>query len=61
MNYLEQFKAIRKEMGLTQAELAELLGIARRSVQDIEGDVTPCRKVHLLAIRHLAILGDIPS
>ena len=59
--WLAEYKAIRAELGWTQAELAELMGTSRRGVQDIEAGITPIRKVHLLAIRHLRLLGDLPA
>lgn len=59
-DYRARFVLMRKTMGWTQKEAADKLGISYRTVQQFEEGITPFRKVYLLALRHLALLGDIP-
>lgn len=42
MTVAENIKTIRKEKGLTQKQLAELIGVSERSIQQFEyGQITP--------------------
>lgn len=40
------FKTARKQLGLTQSELASHLGITKRQVINLEGGKTPIRRVY---------------
>lgn len=49
---MSDLKAFRNELGLTQAEMADKMGMPLRSYQDIEGDKNPVRPVHMAAARY---------
>lgn len=43
----EEYRSIRKKLGLTQAELAEKLGVSRRTIVKREGDKTITREAQI--------------
>ena len=50
----EEFRQIRRQLGLTQAELADLMGTHAQHISRIEcGDRQPTR-LHAAFIRHIA-------
>ena len=49
-----EFRTIREQLGLTQAELAAHLGVALRTVLNIEAGESPKIRLYALAIRGLA-------
>jgi transcriptional regulator with XRE-family HTH domain len=51
----EEMTALRKSLGLTQAEMGERIGLALRSVQEIESGKTPLRLSHALAAERIAL------
>lgn len=51
----EELIALRKSLGLTQAELGERIGLALRSIQEIESGKTPVRPSHALAAERIAL------
>lgn len=46
----DELREWRRAADLTQAELAELLDMSLRAVQDLESGKTPLRRLHVLAI-----------
>jgi len=51
----EAFKASRKELKLTQKQLAESLGMTLNMIQKLEKGDSPIRKVHEYAFRWVAL------
>ncbi|WP_061930165.1 helix-turn-helix transcriptional regulator [Aureimonas sp. AU22] len=51
---LQEFISLRKKLNLTQGELAHILGMKLRGIQDIEGGRTPLRTIHILAIERVS-------
>lgn len=49
----QNFKALRTQLGLTQAELGERLGLTERQVRNLESGKTPVKAHHQLAIESL--------
>lgn len=47
--------ALRAELGLTQTEMADEIGLKLRAYQDLEGGKSPIRKLHILAIERVAL------
>ncbi|TGP28216.1 XRE family transcriptional regulator [Mesorhizobium sp. M2D.F.Ca.ET.232.01.1.1] len=47
--------ALRAELGLTQTEMADEIGLKLRAYQDLEGGKSPIRKLHTLAIERVAL------
>jgi DNA-binding XRE family transcriptional regulator len=52
----EDLIALRKDLGLTQHEMAERLGMALRGYQDIEAGESKYRFIHRLAVERVALL-----
>jgi len=60
----EQLIAIRKQLSLTQQEMAWEIGMSLRAYQALEGRESSCRVIHLLAaervaLRKAAVSGDL--
>ncbi len=53
MNSANGFRALRLELGLTQAELGMRLGLNERQIRRLESGETPIKPHHLLAIESL--------
>ena len=53
------FKTARKQLGLTQTEMGERLGLTKRQVRNLETGVTPIR--HAYAMLTLAALRSDDS
>jgi transcriptional regulator with XRE-family HTH domain len=51
----EELIAIRKALGLTQAQMAHDLDLSLRAYSDIENGVSKCRQIHLMAAERLAL------
>jgi DNA-binding XRE family transcriptional regulator len=49
------FKALRARLGLTQAELAEKLGVERNTVNRWEMGLLPIQKITELAVKYLEL------
>ena len=49
----EQLRAARKKIGLTQAALAEAVGVHRETINRYERGVLPIHSTVVLAVRHL--------
>ncbi|MEN2979953.1 helix-turn-helix domain-containing protein [Tistrella bauzanensis] len=49
------FTAARKTLGLTQAQLADALGMGRRTIVDIEAGASAVRRWHVLALERLSL------
>ena len=47
--------ALRKSLNLTQAEMAERIGLGLRAYQDIEGGVSKLRPIHVNAAERAAL------
>lgn len=47
------FIATRKQLGLTQAELAVAMGASRRTIVSVEAGTTPNARLYALALRGL--------
>jgi len=56
----DTLRTLRKQAGLTQAELAERLHMSLRGVQELESGATQIRGLHVLALSAIG-LGDPPS
>ncbi|MEN2980964.1 helix-turn-helix domain-containing protein [Tistrella bauzanensis] len=54
-----EFAAARKALGFTQGQLAEALGMGRRSIADIEAGTSPVRVIHVLALERLSLSAAI--
>ncbi|WP_372014554.1 helix-turn-helix transcriptional regulator (plasmid) [Tistrella mobilis] len=54
-----EFSALRKALGYTQAQLAEALGMGRRTIIDIEAGTTPVRVIHILALERLSLTAAV--
>ena len=54
----EQYRAIRLRLGLSQAQLAERLEIARETISRRESGVYAIGREAQLAITHKAVRGD---
>jgi len=52
-----EFTAIRTGLGLTQTQLARMIGYGQQHVSDIETGKKPIQQVTSLAIRAMLILG----
>jgi transcriptional regulator with XRE-family HTH domain len=50
-----QFRATRKRLGLTQAELAAIFGTGARTIAAIEAGTTPKARLYELALRGLQV------
>jgi DNA-binding transcriptional regulator YiaG len=57
----EDFMFLRRQMGLTQAQLAVELGISRATVTDWERGRTPIKQIAILALRYIAITRPAAS
>ena len=53
----EAFQALRARLGLTQAELAEKLGVKRNTVNRWEMGLLPIQTITALAVQHLLCFG----
>ena len=53
----EQFKTLRARLGLTQAELAEKLGVERNTVNRWEMGLLPIQTITGLAMQHLQCMA----
>jgi transcriptional regulator with XRE-family HTH domain len=51
----EELVALRKSLGLTQTEMAELMGMKTRAFQEIENGRSPVREIHRLAAERGAL------
>lgn len=49
------FEALRKQLGLTQAELGYRLGVRRQAIIDLEAGKTTLRPMHVLAIERVSL------
>ena len=49
-------KALRAQIGVTQAQMAEAMGMPFRSYQDVEAGVSKLRPVHIAAAKWGAIV-----
>lgn len=47
--------ALRKAFGLTQSEMATLMGLSSRAYQEIESGRSPLREIHVLAAERVAL------
>ena len=47
--------ALRNSLALTQAEMAERMGLGARAYQDIEGGVSKVRPIHVAAAERAAL------
>jgi transcriptional regulator with XRE-family HTH domain len=52
---LDEFIALRKQLGLTQTELGVFFGLKLRTVQDIESGKSPLRPAYALAAERVAL------
>ena len=48
--------AIRKDLSLTQAEMAKHLGLSLRAYSDLENGVAQCKLTHVMAAERLTLL-----
>jgi len=55
MKNATEMKALRKALNLTQAQMADRLGVTPRGYQDIEGRDGDLKPVHALAVERLAL------
>jgi transcriptional regulator with XRE-family HTH domain len=53
----DQLKALRARLGLTQAQLAEKLGVERNTVNRWEMGLLPIQTITALAVEHLRCLA----
>lgn len=53
-----QYKEIRKSIGLTQGELAQVLGLTERHIRNLESGDSPIKRVHWLALREVQRLAS---
>ena len=53
----DQLKALRARLGLTQAELAEQIGVERNTVNRWEMGLLPIQTITALAVQHLLCLA----
>ncbi len=49
---------LRHSANLTQTQMATLLGMSLRAIQDLEGGHTPVRQIHILAAERAVELND---
>jgi len=49
------FRQARKKLGMTQAELADAIGMQRNSIARIERDVQPVMRTTELAVKYLLL------
>jgi transcriptional regulator with XRE-family HTH domain len=52
---IDDLISLRKGMGLTQSDLAQLLGMSTRALQQIENGRSELREVHILAVERIAL------
>jgi len=52
---MTEIAAIRATLRLTQAEMAERIGLGLRAYQDIEGGVSKVRQIHIAAVERAAL------
>ena len=57
----DQLRALRKHLGLTQAALAEALGISRKTICEHETGRTPVPRERMLAVLCLVLEHDRPG
>ena len=50
-----ELAALRNTLGLTQAAMAERMGLGARAYQDIEGGISKVRPIHVAAIERAAL------
>ena len=56
----EQIKAVRQQMGLTQIEMAQHLGLSRRRYQELEaGENAPAQHAALILLKIMAFKGRV--
>lgn len=55
------FRAARETLGLTQAQLAEALGMQRRQIIRLEAGETPIKPLHEYAVRWLLTSHPRPT
>jgi transcriptional regulator with XRE-family HTH domain len=51
----ERLKEERSDLGLTQSQMAEALGMSLRGYQDLEAGKSEYRKIHQLAVERLGL------
>jgi DNA-binding XRE family transcriptional regulator len=56
-----EMRQIRKDAGLTQAELAEAIGMARETVGAMERGSVPVERRTALAIRHVTMRAEVQA
>ncbi|WP_185982834.1 helix-turn-helix domain-containing protein [Aureimonas mangrovi] len=56
---LEEFIALRKHLGLTQAEMAHRMGLSTRSLNAIESGSTPLRTLHIRTAERIAMIRAV--
>lgn len=47
--------SLRKQMNLTQQEMANHLGMSVRAYSDVENGVSECRLIHMLAVERITL------
>ena len=52
---VEGFTALRKQLGLTQTEMAGRIGLSMRAYQDIEAGTSKLRPIHVAAAERAAL------
>ena len=55
---MSDLRTLRKQLGLTQAALAEALGIARQTITNHERGKTPVPTERMMAVQFLALTRD---
>jgi len=48
-------KALRDRAGITQAEMADLIGLSHRAYQDVEAGASKLRNLHALAVERVSL------
>ena len=56
-----EFRAARKDLGMTQAQLAEALGVSTKTVENIEAGRSDRPRLYSLALRALINEADGPG
>jgi transcriptional regulator with XRE-family HTH domain len=51
----DQLITLRRSLDLTQAEMADRIGLGLRAYQDIEGGASKCRPIHVAAAERAAL------